>query len=128
MPVQFNHTIIKVRDKAEAAKFFADTLGLGPATTYGPFLCLETANGVSLDFADTEGEPSPIHYAFLVDKADFDAILARLREQSVDYWADPFLREPGEINHNDGGRGVYFQDPAGHYLEILTRPYGSGTA
>jgi catechol 2,3-dioxygenase-like lactoylglutathione lyase family enzyme len=125
MPVQFNHTIIKVRHKAEAAKFFAETLGLGPVTSYGPFLCLETANGVSLDFADTEGEPSPIHYAYLVEEDDFDGIHARLREQSVDYWADPFLREPGEINHNDGGRGVYWLDPNGHVLEAITRPYGS---
>jgi hypothetical protein len=35
---------------------------------------------------------------------------------------------PGEINHNDGGRGVYFPDPDGHYLEVITRPYGSGGA
>ena len=124
MSVQFNHTIIKVRDKAEAAKFFAETLGLGPVTSYGPFLCLETANGVSLDFADTEGDPVPIHYAFLVSEEDFDAIYGRLRERGIDHWADPFQREPATINHNDGGRGVYWMDPNGHFLEAITRPYG----
>ncbi|MGH8824816.1 MAG: VOC family protein, partial [Jiangellaceae bacterium] len=25
------------------------------------------------------------------------------------------------------GRGVYWEDPNGHFLEIITRPYGSGS-
>lgn len=125
MGIEFNHTIVKVRDKAEAAEFFGGILGLGPPSTYGPFLCLETANGVSLDFSDTEGEPSPVHYAFLVSEDEFDQIFERLGGRGVDYWADPFLRRPGEINRNDGGRGVYWLDVNGHVLEAITRPYGS---
>ena len=42
------------------------------------------------------------------------------------YWADPFKGLPEQINRHDGGRGVYFDDPDGHKLEIITRPYGSG--
>jgi hypothetical protein len=34
--------------------------------------------------------------------------------------------EETEINHHDGGRGFYFEDPNGHFLEVITRPYGSG--
>ena len=126
MAVQFNHTIIRVRDKREAAEFFADLLGLGPITSFGPFLELTTANGVNLDFADTEGEAVPTHYAFLVSEPEFDAVLGRIRERGLDHWADPFKRVPNDINHDDGGRGVYWEDPNGHFLEAITQPYGSG--
>jgi len=39
---------------------------------------------------------------------------------------NPARRHKGEINRHDGGRGVYWLDPNGHVLEIITRPYGSG--
>jgi catechol 2,3-dioxygenase-like lactoylglutathione lyase family enzyme len=126
MSVELNHTIVRVRDKREAASFFAEILGLPPATPYGPFLVLEVSNHVSLDFADDHGEPVPTHYAFLVSEAEFDQIFDRIQERGVPYWADPFHRQPGRINTNDGGRGVYWDDPNGHALEIITRPYGSG--
>ena len=71
-------------------------------------------------------EIQPQHYAFLVSEKEFDSIYGKIRDRGTQHWADPRGSRPGEINHNDGGRGVYFQDPAGHYLEIITRPYGSG--
>jgi catechol 2,3-dioxygenase-like lactoylglutathione lyase family enzyme len=124
--VELNHTIVSVRDKHEAAAFFAEILGLPEPGTYGPFRVLELANGVSLDFADDHGPVVPRHYAFLVDDAEFDAIFERIRARGLDYWADPGQRRIGEINNNDGGRGVYWQDPNGHMLEIITVPYGGG--
>ncbi len=63
------------------------------------------------------------HYAFLVDDELFDRAYQRLRDRGVEHWADPQMRRPGEINHGHGGRGVYFKDPAGHAIELLTRPY-----
>jgi len=127
MSFQLNHTIVRVRDKHEAAAFFANILGLPPAAPYGPFLVLEAANHVSLDFADDHGAPVPTHYAFLVTEAEFDQILARITARGLDYWADPFHNQPNAINTKDGGRGVYWDDPNGHNLEIITRPYGSGS-
>jgi catechol 2,3-dioxygenase-like lactoylglutathione lyase family enzyme len=124
MAVQLNHTIVSARDKHEAAKFFTDILGLPEPTTYGPFAVVELANGVSLDFADDHGDVVPRHYAFLVDDAEFDEIFGRIKERRLEYWADPGTNRPGQINHNDGGRGVYWQDPNGHFLEIITVPYG----
>jgi catechol 2,3-dioxygenase-like lactoylglutathione lyase family enzyme len=126
MSVELNHHIVRVRDKEEAARFFAETLGLPPATRYGPFLELKTANGVSLDFADDHGEPVPAHYAFLVSETEFDEIFGRIKERGLGYWSDPGHRRPNAINTNDGGRGVYWDDPNGNILEIITRPYGSG--
>ena len=70
-------------------------------------------------------EIHPRHYAFLVTEPEFDQIFERIRSRGLEYWADPFERQPGEINTHDGGRGVYWQDPSGHKLEIITRPYGS---
>jgi catechol 2,3-dioxygenase-like lactoylglutathione lyase family enzyme len=127
MPVQLNHTIVRVRDKQESATFLAEILGLPAPTSFGPFLVVQVDNGVSLDFADDHGPAIPQHYAFLVSEPGFDEILARIRERDLPYWADPFKHRPGEINTNDGGRGVYWEDPSDHFLEIITRPYGSGT-
>ena len=123
MPVQLNHTIVAAHDRDESARFLADVLGLPPPTPYGPFAVVTLANGVSLDFL-AEDEVTPRHYAFLVSEDEFDEILGRIRARGLPYWADPFDRHPGEINTNDGGRGVYWKDPDGHVLEIITRPYG----
>jgi catechol 2,3-dioxygenase-like lactoylglutathione lyase family enzyme len=123
MTVQLNHTIVHSRDKDEAARFLAEILGVAKPAPYGPFLVVQLGE-VSLDFADERGPVTSQHYAFLVGEPEFDAIFGRIRERGLDYWADPFRRRPGEINTNDGGRGVYWLDPNGHVLEIITRPYG----
>ncbi|MGH3657497.1 MAG: VOC family protein [Micromonosporaceae bacterium] len=127
MVVQLNHTIVHARDKRESATFLAEMLGLGEPVRYGPFLVVELDHGVSLDFVDDDRPGQPQHYAFLVSEAEFDDVFARIRARGLTYWADPFRHRPGEYNTNDGGRGVYWEDPNGHLLEIITRPYGSGT-
>ncbi|WP_432196429.1 VOC family protein [Streptomyces sp. bgisy027] len=126
MTVQLNHTIVAARDKKESATFLAGILGLEVSPQYGPFIPVEIPNGVTLDYLDSPGAITPQHYAFLVSEDEFDTIFGRIREAGLTYWADPYHRRPGEINRNDGGRGTYFDDPNGHHLEILTRPYGSG--
>ena len=125
MSVEFNHTIVWARDSKASAAFLAEILGLPAPRKWGPFLIVATSNGVNLDFMDKEGEISTRHFAFLVAEAEFDEIFGRIRQQALTYWADPACTTAGEINHHDGGRGVYFQDPDGHLLEIITRPYGS---
>jgi hypothetical protein len=127
MSAELNHTIVRVRDKRESAQFLAEILGLDDPEPFGPFLAVHTGNGVSLDFADDHGPVSPQHYAFLVSESDFDQIFGRIRDRRLPYWADPGKHRPDEFNTNDGGRGVYWEDPSGHFLEIITRPYGSGT-
>jgi catechol 2,3-dioxygenase-like lactoylglutathione lyase family enzyme len=125
MAIELNHTIVASRDKKAAAKFVTDLLGLSGSTLFGPFEVVELSNGVSLDFMDAD-EIHPQHYAFLLTEDEFDQVFGRIKEQNLTYWADPMHSEEGEINTRDGGRGVYFDSPDGHYLEILTRPYGSG--
>ena len=127
MSIRFNHTIVHSRDKKESATFLADILGLPAPSAFGHFLVVALENGASLDFIDAgDWEFQSQHYAFLIDEGDFDRIFGRIRERGLDYWADPFKKCPGEINRHEGGRGFYFDDPDGHLLEVLTRPYGSG--
>ncbi len=127
MSVQLNHTIVACRDQQRSAGFLAGILGLPPATRFGPFLVVEADNGVSLDFRETSAEIAAQHYAFLVGEEDFDDAFGRIREQDLAYWADPGQTQRSVINHRDGGRGLYFEDPDGHLLEIITRPYGSAS-
>jgi catechol 2,3-dioxygenase-like lactoylglutathione lyase family enzyme len=126
MTIELNHTIVHVRDPWEAARDVAEVLGVAAPTAYGPFAVVALDNGVSLDFMQVPGELTGQHYAFLVGEDDFDAVWGRLREQGRQWWADPHQRRPGEINQGDGGRGLYWEGPDGHWLEIITRPYGSG--
>lgn len=125
MAVSFNHTIIEARDKDASADFLAAVLGLPEPGHFGPFTFVKVGE-TSLDFADTDEQISPRHFAFLVSDPEFDQIFSRIRERNLAFWADPHHSNPGELNHRDGGRGFYFEDPNGHNLEILTRPYGSG--
>jgi catechol 2,3-dioxygenase-like lactoylglutathione lyase family enzyme len=87
------------------------------------FSVVRLADDAMLLYAEPGIEFPGQHYAFLVDDDTFDALLERIRARGVTYWADPRGRLVGEINTNHGGRGVYFDDPSGHHLEALTRPY-----
>jgi len=126
MPVELNHTIVAARDKVSSAKNLAELLDLPAPTSFGPFEVVQVG-ATSLDFMTSDRDIHPQHYAFLVSEDEFDTIFARITGQGLQYWADPRGERPGEINHHDGGRGVYWQSPDGHYLEIITRPYGSGS-
>jgi catechol 2,3-dioxygenase-like lactoylglutathione lyase family enzyme len=120
MAVELNHTIVPAQDKHASAAFLAGILGLPVGGEVGPFVQVELANGVTLDFMDRDDVPSQ-HYAFLVDDELFDAAYQRLLDAGVQTWADPDHEVPCEINTRWGGRGVYFPDPVGHNMEILTR-------
>ncbi|MFE6185591.1 VOC family protein [Streptomyces sp. NPDC056465] len=125
MSVELNHTIVHCQDNRESAEFLANLLGLTVGTEWGPFIPVVLANSVTLDFATVPAESiTAQHYAFLVSEAEFDVAFERIRAQGIAYYADPHRKHPGEINHNDGGRGVYFPDPSGHGMELITRPYG----
>lgn len=125
MTIKLNHTIVQSRDKRASASFLTDVLNLAPPRPFGPFLTVQVDNEVTLDFVDTDEPEIPSqHYAFLVSERDFDRAFERLRARRIPYWADPHQERPGEINTRDGGRGVYFEDPSGHWIELLTRPYG----
>ncbi|MFD7923528.1 VOC family protein [Streptomyces sp. NPDC059740] len=123
MTALFNHTIIAATDRVASAAFYREVLEARQAPSWGPFTNLSLDGGVLLQFAEPPVEIQPQHYAFLVSEDHFDRAVARFRAEGVTYWADPQCRREGETNTEHGGRGVYFRDPAGHGLELTTRPY-----
>ena len=126
MAVAFNHTIIAARDRHASASFFTRVFGLPEPTTWEPFVIVTLDQGVFVQFAEPNVAEIPMqHYAFLVDDGSFDAICGRIVEAGIDHAADPQWTRPNQINANHGGRGVYFRDPAGRGLEVITRPYGA---
>lgn len=121
--VELNHIIIPAKDKRGSAEFLAEILGVQAAPQWGPFVPVQVANGVTLDYMDS-ADFRPHHCAFLVSEPEFDAIFSRIQAAGITYYADPQYDRPGEINHLYGGRGVYFDDPNGHVMEVITQPYG----
>jgi catechol 2,3-dioxygenase-like lactoylglutathione lyase family enzyme len=125
MAVTLDHTIVHAHDAAATARFLTEILGLAPPRRLGHFTVVQVGP-TSLDLIETDGDIASRHFAFRVSEGEFDAIFARLQARGLPYWADPFRKEPGRVNRWDDGRGVYFDDPNGHLLEIITRSYGSG--
>lgn len=125
MAITLNHTIVPAHDKLAAARFFAHLFGLD-VDEGGHFAAVRVNDTLTLDFADQE-RFEPHHYAFHVSDAEFDAIFARVKAANIAYSSDPFRRDMGQINHWNGGRGVYFPDPDGHLLELLTRAQADGS-
>ena len=120
MGVKLNHTIVHARDKRASAAFMAEILGLSAPVPFGPFLGVQVDNEVTLDFMDNDEEIMTQHYAFLIGEPEFDEIFGRVQQRKLPYWADPGKHERGEIDTRDGGRRIYFEDPSGHLLEIMT--------
>ena len=127
MGVQLNHTIVWCNDKEKSSAFLVEMLGLAESPIpFGPMLVVRLSNGVSMDFYQQDGKITLQHYAFLVTEEEFDQVFARVKAKGFTYWADPAREKPGEIYHHFGGRGIYFDDPNGHFLEVMTRPYDLG--
>lgn len=128
MAVELNHTIVWCRDKRKSAAFLTGLLGLPPPVPFGPMLIVRLSNAVSVDFYDQDDDIASQHYAFLTSEREFDEVLARVRGQGLPFWAEPGKARgrPGEIYEHNGGRGIYFEDPDGHLLEVMTRPYAIG--
>ncbi|MFD9815521.1 VOC family protein [Streptomyces sp. NPDC059080] len=123
---QLDHTIVHSTDRFASARFLAEMLGTPEPRAYGPFAAVSLDNGVVLDFAEhvaPDGDFVPTHYAFLVTEDEFDEIFRRIKDRNLPYWADPRHKNAQSINHHDGGRGVYIDDPDGHALEFITRKY-----
>jgi len=122
--VQLNHTIVNCSNQSESSSFLVEILGRPAATRFGPFHVVSLDNDVSLDYLQTDKLIEQQHYAFLITESEFDAVLGRIIDRGITYWADPDRTRTGEINRSDGGRGVYFNDPDGHLLEVITVTYG----
>jgi catechol 2,3-dioxygenase-like lactoylglutathione lyase family enzyme len=118
--IQLNHTIVPAQNKISSAQLFARIFGLEfDPNAASHFAAVQVNDSLTLDFANSK-EFESHHYAFKVSEAEFDAIFARIRAESIAYGSGPHTLNDGNINHRGGGRGVYFQDANRHVLELLT--------
>jgi len=122
MAITLNHTIVPSNDKVEAARFYARIFGFEYIGAFSHFIVVRVNETLSLDF-DNRDKFESHHYAFKVTEAEFDEIFGRLKTENIKYGSGPMEPENMSINHNNDGRGVYFRDPDGHLLEMLTTDY-----
>ena len=124
MTIALDHFIVPARDKARAARRLAEILGVREAPAkLGPFHSVFVNDGLTLDFVDS-AEAFPVHhYAFRVTEQEFDRILGRIRQAGIPYRSTPHGPMDMKINTDHGGRIVYWEEPDGHYWEILTVSY-----
>jgi catechol 2,3-dioxygenase-like lactoylglutathione lyase family enzyme len=120
MAIVLNHTIVPAHDKEKAARWFADMFGLDYEGPSGHFAAVKVNDTLTFDFDDWESF-EPLHYAFHVSDGEFDTIFGRIKKSGMTYGSHPWDAENRKLNDWNGGRGVYFRDPSGHLLELLTR-------
>lgn len=120
MAIVLDHTIVPAFDREASARLFAHLFGLAYDGPQGHFAPVKVNDTLTFDF-DQVTEFERHHYAFRVSDAEFDAILARVRDAGIPYGSHPSAPDNGELNDWNGGRGFYFRDPNGHLLELLTR-------
>jgi catechol 2,3-dioxygenase-like lactoylglutathione lyase family enzyme len=121
MAIELNHTIVPARDKIASAQFFARIFGLPfDDRAVGYFAPVQVNERLTLDFDDDANRFNVHHYAFKVSDAEFDAIFGRIQAEGIPYGSEPHSRDDMTHNQRGGGRGVYFCDPNGHILELLT--------
>ena len=122
MTIILNHTIVPARDKVMAACFFAGIFGLDfNEQQSGHFAPVRVNEALTLLF-DEDTSFDSHHYAFHVSEDEFDAIFERIKTAGLSYGSAPWSLDDGKLNDWNGGRGVYFKDPNGHVLELMTMP------
>jgi hypothetical protein len=124
MPIALDHLIVPVHNRRAAAEQLAGILGVPWAEQgVGPFCPVFVSESLTLDFDEAEGEPPVLHYAFHVDDASFDAIVARLQERDIPFRSAPHGPADGKTGFYERGRLVYWNAPGGHVWEALTASY-----
>jgi len=125
MTVKLNHTIVPANDKEESARFYKQMFGFEYEGSMGHFAPVKIpSQSLTLDFEDSESFEAQ-HYAFKVSEAEFDKIFARVVEWGLTYGSGPSCPENMRTNQWNGGLGVCFRDPGGHFLELLTHDYSA---
>jgi len=122
MEITLNHTIIPAHDNVESAKFYQRIFGFTFIKQWGSFAVVKVNSSLTLDFMHQDKFFS-LHFAFKVSEQQFDETLERIKSETIEFGSGPSSLDDGAINNNHEGRGVYFKDPNGHVLEIITTDY-----
>ena len=127
MTAALDHTIVPVNDQDESVEFYTKLLGFhydGRGGMNDVFAIIRLNDSFTLDLRRSDDVPSS-HYAFAMDRAQFDQSFQAIKAAGIPYGDGPRdtanMRGPGI---STGARGetlsVYFSDPSGHLLEIIT--------
>ena len=128
MTIALDHTVVVVADKEAAARWFARIFGLTYAGLAGPFASVPINDSLTLDFDDRSPTPAPQHYAFSMSDAEFDAVLARIKAESIAFGSDPRSPTDGKIGTWGGRRRAYFADTDQHFYEVIAFSASSSDA
>jgi catechol 2,3-dioxygenase-like lactoylglutathione lyase family enzyme len=125
--VILDHIILRVCDPAASARFYQEVLAFRQEGREGPFDIVRVNENFTLDLMGAAPR-DPVHLAFCLDRASFDAVRRRLGERSIAFGSTPFDRRGGPLEKSQGARGMadawYFYDPDGHNIEV--RSYEPG--
>jgi catechol 2,3-dioxygenase-like lactoylglutathione lyase family enzyme len=124
MSIELDHTIVPSHHKVASAELLAELLDVPWAESgVGPFSPVYVNDGLTLDFVET-ADPFPIyHFCFRVSPGAFDAILGRIKAAGIAYRSSVHGSVDMQVNTDYGGRLVYWNEPDGHYWEMLTVSY-----
>ena len=122
MTIILNHTIVPARDKLAAARWFATIFGLNFNEQENDHFAPVRVNETLTLLFDQDTSFDSHHYAFHVSDDEFESIFERIKKAGLSYGSAPRSLDNGKLNDWNGGRGVYFKDPNGHVLELMTVP------
>ena len=124
------HLSFPIDDLSRARAFYGDVLGC-PVRRASDF-------GVDFDFfghqlvaqfapAEVGGVPSAAkqparHFGAVLERAEWDALAARLKAVGTAFIVEPHVRAPGEPSEQ---ATMFFLDPLGNALEFKAFPEGS---
>lgn len=121
-------TALYVDDLERARAFYEDQLGLEPVLKTGTLIAFDAGaksvlllfqRGASLTTQTSPGGSipphdgsGPLHIAFAIDADELEAWEAKLDQLGI--------AVEGRMDWPRGGRSLYFRDPDGHLLELIT--------
>ena len=129
MTAALDHTIVPVKDQEESVEFYTRVLGFqydGRGGMDDRFAVIRLNDSFVLDLQRSDDIPNPgIHYAFAMARPQFDQAFQAIKDAAIPFGDGPTdktnMRGPGI---STGAKGetlsVYFGDPSGHRLEIIT--------